>query len=163
MKLCPKCGTTKPLASFSSDKRAKDGKLAVCKPCRAAYIRVWNKANTESNRARSAAWAKANPKRTSARKLAWQRANRGVCNSRNAQYKTGKLQAYPAWANKKYMELWYKFSKMEEARTGRKCHVDHIVPLRSKLVCGLHCEHNMQILFDKENCSKGNYHWPEMP
>jgi hypothetical protein len=46
--------------------------------------------------------------------------------------------------------------------TGREHHVDHIVPLQSPLVCGLHCEQNMQILDAFSNLSKLNRWWPDM-
>ena len=67
-----------------------------------------------------------------------------------------KTQAIPKWSNQKYIKLWYQLAIIEEERTGRKVHVDHIVPLKGKLVCGLHCEDNMQLLFAEDNISKGN-------
>ena len=73
------------------------------------------------------------------------------------------MHAVPPWAKKKYIEIWYEMARLEGVRTGRAVHVDHIVPLTSKIVCGLHCEDNMQLLFAEDNVAKSNKFWPDMP
>jgi len=37
-----------------------------------------------------------------------------------------------------------------------KVEVDHIIPIRGKNVCGLHCEDNLQLMTKPANCAKNN-------
>ena len=56
--------------------------------------------------------------------------------------------------------LWYDTQKKEIEEFYANCpagyQVDHIIPLKGKLISGLHVIQNMQYLTDKENLSKGN-------
>lgn len=59
------------------------------------------------------------------------------------------IKQRPAWADMK------KIREIYENRPNGY-HVDHIVPLRGKTVCGLHVEHNLQYLPAIENMRKHN-------
>lgn len=73
-----------------------------------------------------------------------------------AKRRAKKKQAQPIWANEKYIGIFYKQAKEEELRLGTKVVVDHIIPLQHPDVCGLHCEYNLQLLTQSDNCKKGN-------
>lgn len=73
------------------------------------------------------------------------------------------IQATPAWANPALMLVFYDEARIVSEATGIVHHVDHIVPLGSRYVSGLHCEANLQVLTGEENRSKSNRKWPDMP
>jgi 5-methylcytosine-specific restriction endonuclease McrA len=60
-----------------------------------------------------------------------------------------KLKATPKFANLKKIREIYK-------NCPKGYHVDHIVPLQGKEVCGLHVEWNLQYLTPSQNSSKSN-------
>lgn len=74
-----------------------------------------------------------------------------------------KRQATPAWADHAAIEAIYREAARLAAETGIAHHVDHIVPLQSKLVCGLHVESNLRPVPRTENQSKSNRWWPDGP
>ena len=41
-------------------------------------------------------------------------------------------------------------------------HVDHSIPITSRLVCGLHTHTNLRVISVRENTRKGNHMWPNM-
>jgi hypothetical protein len=71
-------------------------------------------------------------------------------------------KAKPAWAEDFFIEEIYDLARRRTEATGVEHHVDHVVPLQSKRVCGLHWEGNMRVVPAYENRSKRNRHWPEM-
>ena len=46
--------------------------------------------------------------------------------------------------------------KLRNKTTGIVWHVDHILPLKGKNICGLHIWSNLQVIPAKVNLSKGN-------
>jgi uncharacterized protein YccT (UPF0319 family) len=75
--------------------------------------------------------------------------NPHIKNNANAIRRAIKLNATPKFANIKKIKEIYK-------NCPKGFHVDHIIPLKNKLVCGLHVEWNLQYLPAKENLSKSN-------
>ena len=78
-------------------------------------------------------------------------------NERVAARKAAKIMATPKWADRQLMRDMYMEAEYFELT------VDHIVPLNSPLVCGLHWEGNLQLLPLRENIVKSNKIWPDMP
>lgn len=59
------------------------------------------------------------------------------------------------WANADAIAEHYRTAARLTVATGVLWVVDHIVPLRSKLVSGLHNEHNLQVITEAQNLAKG--------
>ena len=68
----------------------------------------------------------------------------------------------PKWVDpKKVRSIYARCRSMR--KQGHRVIVDHIVPIKSKVVCGLHCEQNLQIISEPENIVKSNKWWPDCP
>jgi hypothetical protein len=122
------------------------------KTCAAA----WYLANKEKSIAAAKAWWLANPMKSKASKATWSKKNLGLRASYNAKRHSAKLRATPLWANMEAIEDFYITASALGMHTGEQYNVDHIYPLQSDWVCGLHVENNLQILTAIENARKGN-------
>lgn len=120
-------------------------------------------AHPEIGRTKTARYAAAHPDRVAANKKKTRAAHPAAHAANEARRNARKVQATPAWANHLAMQCWYEFAALKTRLTGARWEVDHIVPLRSKLVCGLHTDYNMQAITRRENTNKGNRFWPNMP
>lgn len=130
-------------------------------------VRDYEKTKYERHKERILSYAAAYQRKNSSRHNEASRAW-AIRNKHNRRYhsmlsKAAMRQAIAPWADMGAIKAIYEKARELEVSTGKKWHVDHIVPLRSKIVCGLHCEDNLQVLPAADNIRKGNRWWPDMP
>ena len=81
---------------------------------------------------------------------------------RHLRRRQRKAQATPPWSDPEAMRDIYNHAEKLSTKIGILYTVDHVVPLLSKTVCGLHCEHNMNVIRADINNTKSNETWPDM-
>jgi hypothetical protein len=140
MRYCIRCNLGKDESEFGFDIKAKDYINNTCISC--VENQTLNK--VVKRRVYVSAYDKRNPDKVV---------------SRIAKRRATKIKANVSWANEDRIKQIYKECKA----LGIGYHVDHIVPLTSPLVCGFHCEANLQILPAQDNFKKSNRVWPDMP
>lgn len=168
MKTCTRCSEEKPLESFGRDRKTKDGLHYWCKQCNREKSNNWRENNPEKAAkvlARWGAndWAKRNPEKRARTIRRYKDNHPGVMTATFAKRRAAKKQAVPGWVDMDAIKAVYAEAKFMSDITGMQCHVDHIVPLQSPIVCGLHVHQNLRVVVDFENKSKGNRYWPGMP
>jgi hypothetical protein len=181
-KQCAKCAELKAVDMFY--KANKNGLRSECKICTNLAESARAKANPQKQNARQKAWRDANPDK--AKKIArkyfnankelmyertaiWLKDNREYSNlwykknpskaAANASKRRARLlNATPKWANFNAIQTKYALAESISKVTGIKYHVDHIVPLKGKNVCGLHVHENLRVIPAKDNLVKSNKH-----
>ena len=181
MLTCTKCRQEKGEIFFSNCTRRKTGKTAWCKACVNENSKARYVANIEKERQRSRDRTKSFPEKRAETRKRWAdknpeywenyyqenrermlelgkanaKNNASAYNVRMSAYRAAKVSATPSWANFDDMRMWYEVAEVL-SRSGVKFEVDHIVPIKGELVCGLHTHDNMQILTKAENVRKLN-------
>lgn len=167
-RLCKQCSQVKPYdpTPQKANRKASGFWGKLCWSCHIARQQVYyatpkgrakcNAASTKTratpegrSKARQAglAWAKKYPEK----------------NTANVQKHTAaKLQRIPQWASLTEVACFYAEAVRLTKLTGVTHVVDHIIPLRGKLVSGLHVETNLQVLTKAANSGKSN-RMPNIP
>lgn len=175
MKTCKSCGKTKHFAEFYKAAKAKDGCASRCKPCDLEYQR----GRKQEKRIAALRWAASKKGQDYKEKLRLRTKQKRVAQlgeklrafasvaldaisvwRKNATVRTAaRINATPHWLTKEQrsrtMQVYALTQQLQEV-LGAVYHVDHIVPLISDQVCGLHVWWNLQPLSEVENVKKGN-------
>lgn len=140
--------------------------------------RAWREANVEHRRAYRKEKYAANKDAELAQSRAYKLANKAELKRKAQQYlrehpeynryarslrRAAEKRAMPPWADRKAIKEFYDRAVQISIETGVAHHVDHIFPLQSDAICGLHIALNLQIITAAENQSKSNRHWPKPP
>lgn len=178
MKRCTKCGITKPICDYYRNPQQKSGRDPACKACKKAYHaalyrgtrevvlernRKWLVDNKEKQMEITARWRKARPEKARLYTSRWKKKNPALAVAQGARRRAAKKSAVPKWANRKKIAAIYDYARYKTQTLGLQYHVDHIVPLQHKLVCGLHVQDNLRVLLASINHRKYNKEWPDMP
>ena len=133
----------------------RPGFYLICRPCYNRKYRLENADKIKEYRIR-----------TAARKIEIDRLyrenNKAKRRAQKAKRKAHKLRATPGWANQVKISIIYEAARKLEQAFGIEYQIDHIVPLVSPFVSGLHCEANLRIVTRAINCAKSNLYWPDM-
>lgn len=150
MRICKNCNMEKPITGFY---KHSCGFCHTCKNCYKDRAKKWAAENKErrleivkKSRENSNVWADYRNK--------WK-----SLNGQSAEARAMKWKRTPKWITKD--DLWlireaYSLAKLREKLLGIKWHVDHIIPLRGKTVCGLHVPYNIQVIPAVINLKKSN-------
>jgi len=96
----------------------------------------------------------------------WFESNRDIDSAKQHRRRAHYIQAIPKWFSELDELIMLEAAdlcRMRAQVTGIGWQVDHIVPLVSKRVCGLHIGCNIAVIPAKLNQAKGNRYWPDMP
>ena len=173
MKKCTKCQIVKPDSEFGirTDRKPAIVLRSNCSSCCRLYAKSFREKNREivlkkdkekreKNRERvrysSKKWESRNPDKVYEKRKRWSIANRGKVNLYATTRRAIKRKSIPAWADRDLIRDIYLEGNYQQL------HVDHIVPLNSNRVCGLHWEGNLQLLSKSDNSKKAHRIWPNM-
>jgi hypothetical protein len=123
------------------------------------FYAEWYEKNRDKDLEKSKLAYQENAEDRKAKQRLWSKTNRGTANALSKNYKLKKINATPKWLSESqllHIKCKYQLAAMLNIHGVEPWHVDHIVPIRGKDVCGLHVPWNLRVIPAKENMTKGN-------
>lgn len=152
-KHCKTCDAILPHGEFIVNKDGADGFYSVCRHCCAERSATQRSCPEYRHRVKLL-------------NQAYTRRNKDKANVKSAARRAARVRATVDFGDKEFEDLYlqeiYNLAIIREAATGVKWEVDHMAPLISEFVCGLHWSANLQLLTAFDNRSKSNNYWPDM-
>lgn len=131
---------------------------------RNAYQSAWKKSNREKlregDRIRAAEWRAANPERERAKTQRYARSHPEVKRAAWMRREAAKQQRLPVWADLGKTKKVYEEARRLTEATGVPHEVDHVLPLRGRLVSGLHVHNNLKVVTRRVNRTKSDKYVP---
>ena len=143
-KRCPRCTQVLLLDAFYKANDKVNKASTYCMPCTVFYNKERYKNKKDTYTQRIARNQKARPH---------------LLTATSAKRRARKLKATPSWLTSQHhdeIKAIYKEAKDLERLTGVAYHVDHIMPLINRYLCGLHVPWNLRAIPASENMSKSN-------
>lgn len=160
MKCCFCCNESKPLTEFHKHAGMADGHLNKCRRCVQEAVKEWRAKNTDCrkeehkrNREKNG-WLTREQWKLSVNSKS---IGRKAVSIKYAHKRRMLLRGYTMNEFDEFvLEEAAKLASMRGEATGFKWHIDHIVPLMHKDVCGLNSAVNLQVVPASWNVRKGN-------
>lgn len=156
-KICSTCLLDQPITEYYKN-NSKCGYRSRCKSCIQIYqtSRKDIKSEYDKEYRKDKEISVERREYLRIKSLEWNKRNVGHKNYLSAKRRASKKFATPFWSETTQILELFKYAKYKSGIDGCKYQVDHIIPLQSDLVCGLHVLANLQILEASENLKKGN-------
>ncbi len=156
MKRCCECGLCKPIGDFHKSKKHPQGASPRCRSCAVKVASAWYVANKDRKRAYDTKRREEKRPLYRAASRRNRKKNPGKKNADTQARRAAFAKRMPPWVTKDDCSAFYEMAARVSRCLGIPHHVDHIVPLRGRLVSGLHVPLNLRVIPASVNVAKGN-------
>lgn len=139
---CRRCGVVKKKVEFVRHKQCTDGYDRLCLQCNHDRVKLWRAEGKRKSREEARGYRSRYPEKS---------------RQRAGARRTRESIATPPWLDTEERWLIQEAKKIAAIRsrvTGVRWHIDHIIPLGGKNVCGLNVPWNIRVVTAKENWQK---------